>query len=163
VTATFAHDPPSAVTGAGATFIGQHVATVSGTVNPNGANVTSCLIEYGTGAAYGSQSPCAPSAVGAGTAPVPIGANLIGLQPGTTYHFRLSATSSGGISLGADQTFRTLDDTCDSNQALCPPVTLIHRAETKSCRKGFVLKRGRCVKKRHHRKARRHHRRGGGA
>lgn len=163
VTATFAHDPPSAVTGAGATFIGQHVATVSGTVNPNGATVTSCLIEYGTGAAYGLQIPCAPSAVGAGTAPVPIGANLTGLLPGTTYHFRLSVTSSGGISLGADRTFRTLDDTCDSNQALCPLLTPIHRAETKSCRKGFVLKRGRCVKKRHHRKARRHHRRGGRA
>lgn len=161
VTATFAHDPPSAVTGAGATFIGQRVATVSGTVNPNGANVTSCVIEYGAGAGYGSQSPCAPSAVGGGTAPVPIGVNLAGLLPGTTYHYRLSATSSGGTSLGADQTFRTLDDTCDSNEALCPPVTPIHRAETKSCRKGFVLKRGSCVKKKHRRKARRHHRGGG--
>jgi hypothetical protein len=166
VTATFVHAAPTALTLAGATFVGQHVATVSGTVNPNGANVTSCVIEYGTGAAYGAQAPCAPSAVGSGNATVPIGVNLVGLAPGTTYHYRLRATSLGGTSLGADQTFTTLADTCDSNQALCPPRKTAPRSEEpRSCKKGFVLKRGNCVKKKkhHRRKARRHHRRGGRA
>ena len=39
VTATFAHDPPDAITGA-ASFIGQRVATVAGAVDPNGAGET---------------------------------------------------------------------------------------------------------------------------
>jgi hypothetical protein len=163
VTAAFAHEAPTALTGSGATFVGQHVATVSGAVNPNGAQVTSCLVEYGTSAAYGSQSPCAPSAVGAGNAPVPVGVNLTGLAAGTVYHYRLTATSIGGPSSGADQTFRTLDDTCDSNAALCPVAVLTHPVEPRTCRKGFVLKRGNCVKKKkaHRRKGRRHHRGGG--
>ena len=66
VTALFVHDLPTAVTDPGATFVGQHVATVHGSVNPNGAEVTRCVVEYGTSAAYGSARPCAPSAVGNG-------------------------------------------------------------------------------------------------
>ncbi len=164
VTATFAHDSPSAVTDAGATFIGQRVATVSGSVNPNGAKVTRCVVEFGSSASYGAERPCAPSAVGSGDVPVPVGVNLTGLAPGTTYHYRLSATSIGGTAYGADQTLRTLDDSCDTNAALCPPPDRIRKEvtqPTKPCRKGFVRKKGNCVKKK--RKPARHHRRGGEA
>jgi hypothetical protein len=31
-----------------------------------------------------------------------------GLRPATTYHFRLVATSEGGVTYGKDETFRTL-------------------------------------------------------
>jgi uncharacterized repeat protein (TIGR02543 family) len=163
VTANFAHDLPVAFTEPGASFLGQHVATVHGSVNPNGARVTSCVIEYGTSASYGAASACAPSAIGAGEAPVPIGVNLDGLLPGTVYHYRLSAMNVGGTAFGDDQTFRTLDDTCDTNEALCPVPA--GEPRPKRCRKGRVLRKGRCVKRRHHhrRKARRHgHRRGRG-
>jgi hypothetical protein len=154
VTATFAHDAPAAQTGA-ASFIGQRVATVAGAVDPNGATVTGCAIEYGTSLSYGAQSPCAPSAVGGGDAFVPIGVNLTGLLPGTTYHYRLVATGAGGTAHGDDATFRTLDDTCDSNAALCAPLPKASPVPV-FCGKGRVLKRGRCVKrKRHHRKAHR--------
>jgi hypothetical protein len=34
-------------------------------------------------------------------------ANLITLQPGTTYHYRIEATNSAGTSYGSDQTFTT--------------------------------------------------------
>lgn len=162
VTATFLHDPPVAVTESGATFVGQHAGTVGGNVNPEGAEVTRCVFEYGTSTSYGSETPCAPSAVGSGTDAVEIGANLTNLSPGTTYHYRLSATSAGGTAHGGDQTFSTLADTCDSNAALCPPPPQ-PPVETVPCRKGFVLRKGRCMKRRHHRTKRRHHTRSQGA
>jgi hypothetical protein len=160
VTAIFAHDLPSALTEPGATFVGQHVATVHGAVNPNGASVTRCVIEYGAGTSYGAQSPCAPSAIGEGEAFVPIGVNLDGLQPGTVYHYRLSATGMGGTAHGQDQTFRTLDDTCDTNEALCPPLQPVEEPKPRKCGKGRVLRRGHCVKRRRHRHRRKRARHG---
>jgi hypothetical protein len=157
VTATFAHDTPSVVTDPGATFVGQRVATVHGSVDPNGAAVTRCAIEFGVTQSYGSERPCAPSGVGNGEAFVPVGANLTGLEPGTVYHYRLVAANVGGTGFGADQTFRTLDDTCDSNQALCPPIVSIADPQPSRCRKGQVRKKGRCVKKRKARKKSRRH------
>jgi hypothetical protein len=159
VTATFRHDAPDVVTDPSATFVGQHVATVHGSVDPNLAAVSSCVVEYGTGTGYGAQQPCAPSAVGNGDAPVQVGADLTGLRPGTTYHFRFSATGSGGTANGADQTLRTLDDTCDTNQALCPALATPAEPEVRKCRKGQVRRKGRCVKRRHHRRHHRGHRR----
>jgi hypothetical protein len=163
VFATFAHDLPSALTEPGATFVGQHVAAVHGSINPNGAAITHCVVEYGTGASYGAQSPCAPSALGGGEAFVPIGVNLTDLAPGTVYHYRVSASNIGGTAYGQDQTFRTLDDTCDTNEALCPPRPRVEEPKPRRCGKGRVLRKGRCVKrKRHHnRKSRRHGSRGG--
>jgi hypothetical protein len=156
VVAIFTHDPPAAVTDPEVTFVGQRVATVHGSVNPNAALVTRCIFEYGTGTEYGSEAPCAPSAVGNGESFVPVGVNLSGLQPGTTYHYRVSATSIGGTAYGFDQSFRTLDDTCDSNAALC--ATPVIRNERPTCRKGFTFKKGRCVRKRRrHKEARRRH------
>ena len=120
VTATFAHDAPDVVTEPTATFVGQHVATVHGTVDPNAAAVSRCVVEYGTGPGYGAEQPCAPSAVGNGDAPISVGVDLDGLRPGTTYHFRFAATNSGGTAYGPDRTLRTLDDSCDTNDALLP-------------------------------------------
>ncbi len=151
VTANFAHDGADVVTDPTVTFIGQHVATVHGSVDPNGAAVTRCVVEYGTGPGYGAEQPCAPTSVGNGDAPVAVGVDLRGLRPGTTYHFRFTATNSGGSAYGADQTLRTLDDTCDTNDALCPVRVIPSESSTKKCRKGQVRKKGRCVKRKHHR------------
>jgi hypothetical protein len=121
------------------------------------------VVEYGTGASYGAQSPCAPSALGGGEAFVPIGVNLTDLAPGTVYHYRVSASNIGGTAYGQDQTFRTLDDTCDTNEALCPPRPRVEEPKPRRCGKGRVLRKGRCVKRKrhHHRKSRRHGSRGG--
>jgi hypothetical protein len=153
VTATFAHEPPAAFTDPGATFVGQHVATVHGSIDPNGADVSDCVVEYGPGTSYGLSAPCVPSAVGSGDSPVPVGADLIGLSPSTVYHYRFGGSNIGGSARGADQTFRTLADSCDTNEALC--VTKAPQPEPRPrCRKPRVQRKGRCVRKHNH-----HHRR----
>jgi uncharacterized repeat protein (TIGR02543 family) len=159
VTANFAHDPPSATTDPVVSYVGQHAGTVHGSVDPNGAEVNRCVVEYGTTTAYGAQAPCAPSGIGQGTSPVPIGANLTELAPGKTYHFRISASNVGGSATGADQAFTTLADTCDTNAALCPPPRSSQPA-TVTCRKGFVRHGSRCVRRRHRNLHRDGHRRG---
>ena len=91
---------------------------------------------------------------------MPVGVDLDGLRPGTTYHFRFSATSSGGTAYGADQTLRTLEDTCDTNEALCPVVAIPAEARTTKCAKGKVRRNGRCVKRKRHRAHARNRRNG---
>ena len=92
-------EPASAVT--------QTSATVNATVNPNGIQVSECRFDYGPSTAYGQSAPCAQSP-GSGTSPVAVSAALESLGEGTTYHFRIAATSAGGTSLGSDRTFATL-------------------------------------------------------
>jgi hypothetical protein len=93
---------PDVVTG-GASSLSATGATLNGSVNPNG-RTTSWHFEYGTSTGYGSST--ATQSAGAGTAAVNASAAVSGLTTGRTYHFRLVATSDGGTTHGADQTFR---------------------------------------------------------
>jgi hypothetical protein len=79
-------------------------AIVGGTVDPNGF-ATTYHFEYGTTTSYGLSS--APESAGDGESPVSVTATLVGLQPGTLYHYRLVATGAGGTVVGPDQTVRT--------------------------------------------------------
>ncbi len=81
-------------------------ATLGGTVNPNGQEVTKCEFEYGETTAYGSKAPCS-SLPGKGETAKPVAALLAGLKTNTTYHFRLVATSAKGTGEGSDKTFKT--------------------------------------------------------
>ncbi len=109
-----------AIGGESAGSISQHAALLSGTVNPNGA-ATVCEFEYGPTAAYGTKVPCS-SNPGSGSSPVAVSIPALGgLAAGTTYHYRINATNAGGTTNGADRTFATLADTCQTNAALCPP------------------------------------------
>ena len=92
-----------ATTGA-ADSITTSSATVTGTVNPGGAQ-TSYHFEYGTSASYGLTTTTGDA--GAGSSPVSVSNGLTGLTPDTTYHYRLVAGNAGGSSQGADRTFRT--------------------------------------------------------
>jgi phosphodiesterase/alkaline phosphatase D-like protein/prolyl-tRNA editing enzyme YbaK/EbsC (Cys-tRNA(Pro) deacylase) len=96
---------PTVTTGS-ASAVAKTTATLGGTVNPNGGEVTACTLEYGATAAYGAAAPCSP-APGSGSSGVPVGAAVSGLSPNTTYHFRVSAANTGGSSSGADATFTT--------------------------------------------------------
>jgi phosphodiesterase/alkaline phosphatase D-like protein len=94
---------PTASTGA-ASGLTDTTATLAGTVNPQG-QLTSYAFQYGTTTSYGQQSPLASA--GSGTADAPVGADLTGLTPGTTYHYRVIATNASGTTVGADRTFAT--------------------------------------------------------
>ena len=80
-------------------------AELSGTVDPQGNPVTSCLFEYGETEAYGLIAQCTSSPEGEG--PKAVSATLKKLEEGTTYHYRLVAANSAGTSYGSDRTFTT--------------------------------------------------------
>ena len=95
---------PTATTGP-TTAVGATTATVTGDVAPGGQSTT-WLVEYGTSASYGSKT--ASKSAGSGSASVVVSAALTGLKVGTTYHYRVVATSSSGTSHGTDAVFTTL-------------------------------------------------------
>lgn len=98
------------VTTVGASGVGPKAATLEGTVNPDGVQVTDCHFDYGTSTHYGQTAPCVPAAavIGSDSSDHPVTADLAGLlKPGTTYHFRLEATNANGTNFGEDLTFST--------------------------------------------------------
>jgi hypothetical protein len=95
---------PTATTGAPSAVTAAS-ATVSGTVNP-GKEQTTYHFEYGPSDAYGTSTPDASA--GKGNKDRAVSADLTGLSPGTTYHYRLVATNPSGSVAGADMTFTTL-------------------------------------------------------
>ncbi len=86
--------------------VGGAVATLKGTVNPNG-QPTDYWFEYGPTTSYGSQSPDPATEAGDGNKALSLEAVLAGLKPGTTHHWRLVAENKNGRTNGADQTFET--------------------------------------------------------
>src|SRR5271166_3506862 len=99
------HSTPVAVTGT-ATSVVQKSATLNATVNPEDETVSDCHFEYGTSESYGTSIPCS-SLPGNGTSPVAVSANVSGLSPSTTYHYRIVATNPTGTGHGSDGTFET--------------------------------------------------------
>jgi hypothetical protein len=80
-------------------------ATLHGTVNPAGESATT-FFEYGTTAAYGS--PTTPQNYPGSLTTLSLSASLSGLEPGTTYHYRMVAYNTLRTNYGANQTFTTL-------------------------------------------------------
>lgn len=76
-----------------------------GTVNPNGF-VTSALFEYGPTASYGQSVPLTLVDED-GTITENVETLLSGLSAGTTYHYRLTATTAAGTRSTPDSTFST--------------------------------------------------------
>ena len=100
------------ITGArtdGASSLTPTAATVGGTVNPGAIALTDCHFDYGTDDSYGHSAPCAetPAEIGSGSDEVPVHADLSGLIPDTTYHYRLAASNANGQNQGSDRTFVT--------------------------------------------------------
>ncbi len=96
---------PAVVTSA-ASSVGETAATLNGSVNPNGFEVTECEFEYGTSTSYGKTAPCS-ALPGSGSSAVSVSAALTGLSAGTTYDYRLVAKNSGGQTKGSNETFKT--------------------------------------------------------
>jgi hypothetical protein len=93
---------PSVTTGR-ATNVAKNSATLNGTVNPNGI-ATTYYFQWGLTSAYGNTT--STQSAGSGVSNVAVSADLTGLTPKTTYHYRLVATNSFGTSYGVDMTFR---------------------------------------------------------
>jgi hypothetical protein len=72
-------------------------ATLGGTVNPDSAGQATCQFAWGTTAALEEAPLPCEAAVPDGNIPAPVAAKLTGLQPDTTYFFRLQAENSGGV------------------------------------------------------------------
>jgi hypothetical protein len=151
------------ITETAATEVTTTGVTLSSTINPGNGD-TVYTFEYGTDTSYGSFTPISES-IGNDSTPHPVSSSLSGLEPGTTYHFRAVANNFGGTSRGEDQTFSTT--ALPSPPVEPPPANPIPATppgnntnpggggEVK-CKKGFVKRKGKCVKK-HRKHKRRHH------
>ena len=100
------------VTSAAATGVTATGATLNGTVDAVGADVTDVLIRYDASQATvdgggGAQAAASPSAVAVGDGPMAVGVAVTGLAPVTTYYFRAYATNAGGTAQGATLQFTT--------------------------------------------------------
>jgi hypothetical protein len=95
---------PHAVTEGSSEQTGTTVK-LSGSVGPEGT-YTTYHFEYGTEAEnYSAATP--ENSAGEGSTSVPVSATVMGLQPGTTYHYRITANSAEGTAVGTDKTFTT--------------------------------------------------------
>jgi phosphodiesterase/alkaline phosphatase D-like protein len=112
-----------------------------------GFRSTTYRFEYGTTPSYGL-STAQSALLAIDNIPHPVSEPLGGLTPGTTYHFRVVAINIIGTAVGPDLTLTTAPE----ERAVPPP--------PKPCKKGYVRKHGKCVKKRNkrkqHKRGRRH-------
>ncbi|HEY5051813.1 MAG TPA: hypothetical protein VII45_00210 [Solirubrobacterales bacterium] len=140
---TFATPDAPAIAASSVAAIGSSTAHLSALVTANGA-ATAVGFEYGTDGSYGQSTTQSP--IGADFVQREAGAELSGLAPGTTYHFRVVATNGLGARSGPDRTFTT--------QAEAPPGG---KGAPKKCKAGFVKRHGKCVKhKKSHKKPHQH-------
>ena len=105
-------------------------ATIEGSVAPNRNAVSTCVFQYGTSMSYGSEVPCAQTVVGTGSSPTTVTADLTGLSPATTYHYRVIATNSDGTSYGLDETFTTATTASTGGGSESPSPVVGHASTT---------------------------------
>jgi hypothetical protein len=101
-------EAPTAVTSGG--------ATLKGTVNPDGSQVSDCHFAVAPAPPGGASIPCLQQ-IGGGSTAVGVSASLAGLSPATAYTVTLLAASAQGTSTGAPVTFITPIATASSASA----------------------------------------------
>lgn len=157
---------PSAATGP-AGGLSTTAATLNGLVNPHGT-ATTVHFEYGPSTGYGWSTP--GQSAGSGTQDQAVTAALSGLQPATTYHYRLVAVSSAGTANGPDMTFTTAtpppSSSGSSSSSTTTPSVTVHKAVRRVRRSCHTVRRHGhrvrvCVKPRHRSKHRSKHARKG--
>jgi WD40-like Beta Propeller Repeat len=90
------------VTTTAASSVAPVGVTLNGTANPDGLAVSECKFVWGETTEFGHVAPCAetPAEIGSGTTPVEVHAGITGLQPDTTYHYRVQAGNANGANPG---------------------------------------------------------------
>jgi len=101
--AAAAAEKPVVTTG-GAANIQPTSVVLNGSVNPKGADTT-YFFQWGTTRLFGLSST--PAAAGAGNKRVRVAVPVGELAPFTTYHYRLVARNSKGLTIGDRRTFKT--------------------------------------------------------
>ncbi len=119
-------------------------ATLEARVNPS-FSPTTYHFEYGSGG-YGSVTS-ESAAIGSDNADHSVSTAISGLEPGATYHFRVVATNAIGSVDGLDQMLTTVTAPAPAPRA-------------SKCRKGFVKRKGKCVKRKPRKHRARKHRAG---
>jgi len=104
--------PPVVLTGE-ASAVTPHGATLTGSVNPgsSGPNSdTTYYFQWGTDTSYPNQIPLSAGDAGQGTSAVPETAPLTGLEPDTTYSYRIVASNNNNnqVVYGKGAVFKTL-------------------------------------------------------
>jgi hypothetical protein len=112
---------PKVVTGSASA--GTSIATLYGSVNPEGAAAT-YRFEYGTSTAYGASVPTGDGVLDATSSREAVSAGIEGLQADTTYHYRLVASNTGGKTVGEDHTLTTSTGAEPGDQPLPPGYSL---------------------------------------
>jgi hypothetical protein len=100
-----AKPPPSVATGQVISVL-PTVATVAGTVNPNGV-ATTYYFQYGLATEAGFGANSTEKSAGSGAADVSTTGSLTGLSPATSYHYRIVGVSSSGEVAGGTGLFTT--------------------------------------------------------
>lgn len=102
---------PTATTGP-VTDVSPSGGTLTGTIDPEGDQVTGCEFEYGltSETGFSGKAICSPPAtsIPADFTQHPVDVVLNGLQPNATYHYRLTATNANGTAQGEVATFTTV-------------------------------------------------------
>src|SRR3954454_20933332 len=120
-----------------ATLVRDHSAFVNGGVDPHLID-SRWSFEYGKTTGYGSSTEPRP-AVAATVGSAPVGAPLGDLKADTTYHYRVVASNSAGVTRGADMTFRTARDVTKPTVSFA-----VKRQRIRSVRTRGLVYRGRC-------------------
>ncbi len=94
---------PAATTGSAAAI--TYSSTILYASVNAGGEPTTYAFEYGTTSSYGTKTSMQPA--GNGTITITVSEAVDGLQAGTTYHYRVLATSPSGTAYGKERTFTT--------------------------------------------------------
>ncbi len=121
------------VTTGNANSIESTSATITGTINPQGL-ITNYFFTYGTTTNY-ELGQTVQGTLSASTSNQTVSANLTGLVPNTTYHYRLYATNNHGSQYGDDQNFTTQENLCYFTDCTSGDV---HDAALFLCERGVV-------------------------
>jgi hypothetical protein len=103
---TFQALPSVSIESEAASEVTAESAKLSAELNAHGLP-SEYHFEYGLSAAYGQSAPEVEAEAGEGSEAVSVSVRIQHLKPNTTYHYRVVAHNSLGVSVGADQTFTT--------------------------------------------------------
>jgi hypothetical protein len=105
--ATFTTPGAPRITDEPVSGIGHETAILKAKIDPDEL-ASEYHFEYGPTTAYGTEVPLHGETLAAGDTPIAVSQSLSGLKLGVTYHYRLVASNSAGVSDGPDQTFTTI-------------------------------------------------------